>query len=198
MAMNAHGVELDVHVTADGVPIVHHDPAVASHPIQHTLFDTVQGLRLSNGETVPTLADALRVLASDIKVYVEVKALAEAHDQAVLDALAAGPAPEHYQVHSFDHRIVRRLRQIDPDLKCGVLSCSYPLRPFMPLLDAGAGVLWQQESLVDEALVTEGHALGLQLFAWTADEPSRMQALLDMGVDGICTNRPDVGREVAG
>ena len=198
VAMEADGVELDVHVTADGVPIVHHDPVMASDPIQHTLFKTLRANRLANGESVPSLEEALGELGARIKVYVEVKALAEAHDQAVLDAIAAGPAPEHCQVHSFDHRIVRRLRQADPDLRCGLLSCSYPVRPFVPLLDAGAGVLWQQESLVDEALVVEGHALGLQVFAWTADEPERMRALRDMGVDGICTNRPDVGREVAG
>lgn len=198
LSMEADGVELDVHVTADGVPVVHHDPTVASHAIQHTLFDTLRAVRLGNGESVPSLEEALAELGPNIKVYVEVKALAEAHDQAVLHTIASGPTPEHCQVHSFDHRIVRRLRQANPDLRCGVLSCSYPLRPFVPLLDAGAGVLWQQESLVDEALVSEGHALGLQVFAWTPDHPERMRALLDMGVDGICTNRPDVGREVTG
>jgi glycerophosphoryl diester phosphodiesterase len=68
----------------------------------------------------------------------------------------------------------------------------------VPLLDVGANVLWQREELVDAALIEEGRALGLRVVAWTTDDPARMREMIEMGVDGLCTNVPDVAREVVG
>jgi glycerophosphoryl diester phosphodiesterase len=198
MAMGADGVELDVHVTDDGVPMVHHDPAVGSHRIADATFAMLDGQMLPNGEPLPTLRQALDALGAEQLVFVELKALPEHYDENLLDILAAGPAPERYHVHAFDHRIVRRLRTRRPELRCGLLSCSYPVRPFMSLLDAGASTLWQRQELVDAALLEEARTLGLRVFAWTTDDPTRMRELVDLGVDGLCTNRPDVGRDVVG
>ncbi len=196
--MGADGVELDVHVTADGVPVVHHDGAAGGLRIADVALDALAQHQLPNGEVIPTLAQALDVLGSEQLVFVEVKDLPAEHDKQVLDVLAIGPAPSNYRIHAFDHRIVRRLRERTPELRCGVLSCSYALRPFMSLLDVGASVLWQREELVDAALIEEGRAMGLRVFAWTTDDPKRMRELVDMGVDALCTNKPDVGREVVG
>jgi len=196
--MGADGVELDVHVTADGVPVVHHDPVAGPYAIAEVTFETLGVHRLANGEPVPTLGGVLDLLGGTPMVFVEVKHLASPHDERLLAVLAGGPEPRNYQVHSFDHRIIRRLRERKPELRCGVLSCSYPLRPFVPLLDVGANVLWQQESLIDADLVSGGRKLGLRVFAWTVDDPARMRELADMDVHGICTNRPDVGRDICG
>jgi glycerophosphoryl diester phosphodiesterase len=196
--MGSDGVELDVHVTADGVPVVHHDPTIGDHRIVDTTLDVVSQLELPNGEPIPTLAQALDVLGTEQLAFIEVKALLTDHDEPLLDVLAGSPTPRNCQIHAFDHRIVRRLRQRNPELRCGVLSCSYPLRPFTPVLDAGAYVLWQQQDLVDEEMVAEGRGLGLEVFVWTADDPARMRELVEMGVGGLCTNRPDVARRVVG
>jgi len=196
--MGSDGVELDIHVTADGVPVVHHDAALGGRRIAEVTFDALQQHQLPNGEPIPTLDQALDVLGIEQLVFVEVKDLPAEHDQRVLDALANGPAPASYQIHAFDHRIVRRLRERSPELRCGVLSCSYALRPFMPLLDVGANVLWQREELVDAELIEEGRAMGLRVFAWTTDDPERIRELMEMGVDGVCTNKPDIARKLVG
>jgi len=63
------------------------------------------------------------------------------------------------------------------------------------LEDAGATILWQERSLVDRALVDALHGAALQLIVWTVDDPAEMGRLLELGVDGICTNRPELGRQ---
>lgn len=197
-AMGADGIELDIHVTTDGVPVVHHDPVIHDSPIWQLPVETVVAHRLPNGEPIPTLAEALAAIDPSLSVYVEVKELQPRDDSHVLAVLASGPAPHRYHVHAFDHRIVRRLREQRTELPTGVLSASYPIRPLVQLEDARADTLWQQQSLVDGELIASIHAASAQLIAWTVDGPARMRVLASLGADAVCTNRPDIAREVLG
>lgn len=196
LQLGADGVELDVHETADGRFVVHHDAAVDGLTIPTASLAAVRERRLGNGEAVPTLDEALETLGPDPTVYVEIKTLDAEHDPAFLAALARGPAPLNYHVHAFDHRIVRRLLDRHAGLVGGVLSASYPIDPLIQLVQAGAAELWQREHLIDDALVTAVHAARKRVIAWTADAPSRIEALAALGVDGICTNTPDVARSI--
>ncbi|HYT70870.1 MAG TPA: glycerophosphodiester phosphodiesterase [Gemmatimonadales bacterium] len=194
-ALGADAVELDVHATADGALFVHHDETVgALHHIPHLAAQRVRELRLPNGEPIPTLAEALVAAGPKLQVFVEVKSLAPRFDDRLFDVLAGGPNPSGYAVHGFDHRIVRRLGLERPGLRCGVLSSSYLVKPLAALEDAGATILWQERRLVDKALVDTLHGAGMQILVWTVDDAAEMRGLLELGVDGICTNLPDVGR----
>ena len=192
--LGADAVELDVHATADGTLIVHHDEAIAGRRIPQLTATQVSELRLSNGEPVPTLAQTLDAIGPRLQVFVEVKSLPPRFDDRLLDTLRHGPNPDAYAVHAFDHRIVQRLGVRSPALRRGVLSASYPVRPLVALEDAGATILWQERTLVDRPLVDVVHRAALQLIVWTVDDPTDMEQLLALGVDGICTNRPDIGR----
>ena len=196
MELGADGVELDVHATADGQIVVHHDETIAGLYISDAPLEAVRQQPLANGEPVPTLSDVLDVLGNGTRVFVEVKTLGPTHDAALLEVLTGGPAPELYHVHAFDHRIVRRLLRQCEGLVGGVLSASYPINPLVQLEQAGATELWQRENLVDDELVAAVHAVGNRIFPWTVDEPDRIEEFVDMGVDGICSNQPDVVRRL--
>jgi glycerophosphoryl diester phosphodiesterase len=196
--LGADGVELDVHTTLDGVAIVHHDATAGSHRIAQVRLGELRDHKLPNGEAIPLLADALSTLGTKPLAFVEVKTLPPSHDAKLFEVLDGGPATANYHVHSFDHRIMRRLKQQRPTLPCGLLSTSYPINPMTQLADANASALWQLESMIDRELIEQAHASGHTVYAWTVDQPQRMQELIELGVDGICTNRPDVAREVVG
>ena len=193
----AHGVELDVHATADGALMVHHDPTIGGrHRIARLSESAVREHRLANGEPIPTLAEALMAVGPALAVFVEVKWLPPEYDERLLDVLAQGPNPAGYAVHSFDHRVVRRLGERRPTLPRGVLSASYPVRPLVAVDDAGATTLWQERSLVDEELVEMLHEAGRRLIVWTVDAEDEIRRMAAFGVDGITTNLPDVARRV--
>ncbi len=193
----ADAVELDVHATTDGELIVHHDEAVdGRHHIARSTARAIAALRLPNGQPIPTLSQALAAIPPALQVFVEVKSLPPRWDDRLLAILAQAQGP--YAVHSFDHRIVHRLAEKRPNLTCGVLSSSYPVRPLAALEDAKASILWQERSVVDEALVAALHEARARIFVWTVDDPGDLARCVALGVDGLCTNFPERARRVVG
>jgi glycerophosphoryl diester phosphodiesterase len=193
----ADAVELDVHATADGGMVVYHDDALPGRrPIARLALRDVRSHRLKNGEPIPTLEEALHALDVSLQVFVEVKTLSADQDDRLAAVLASGPNPAGYAVHSFDHRIIRRLAERHPRFPRGVLSASYALRPLVALRDASASTLWQECSLVDAELVRLVHNDNARVIVWTVNREDEMQRFVAMGVDGICTNFPDLGRRV--
>ncbi len=185
------GVELDIHATADGGLLVHHDPVVRGlGSIGSLRLAELRSARLPNGEPIPTLEEALAVLGN-LRVFVEIKALDPRFDAALLETLATFQANERLSVHSFDHRIVARLRRSAPWLGGGILSVSYPVDPPAELLGAGATAYWMLWDMIDAELVSAIHGASGQVIAWTVNDPSAAHGLAALGVDGLCGNYPD-------
>jgi glycerophosphoryl diester phosphodiesterase len=170
---------------------VHHDPEVPGVGRIGSLPGAAfSRYRLPNGEAIPTLAEALALLG-DLDVWVEVKTLPPAWDDALLSALDHGPAPGRYAVHGFDHRIIARLGRRRPALRRGVLLASYLLDTLPALRGTGADTLWMETHLIDADLVALLHDHGAGIIAWTANDSAEIRRLAELGVDGICGNYPD-------
>ena len=73
--VNAYGSELDVIITADGVPVVHHDSTIDGILIEEANYDQIKDRKLSNGEVLPTLESYLQAFKEipDMKLVLEVK-----------------------------------------------------------------------------------------------------------------------------
>ena len=192
--LGADAVELDVHATADGGLFVHHDETIDGRFIPRLTTAEAAAFRLANDEPLPTLEQALQVIGPRLQAFIEVKSLPPRFDGRLFETMQRGPNPSGYAVHGFDHRIVRRLGEARSALPRGVLSSAYLVRPLLALQDTGATTLWQQRGLVDRPLVEQVHGAGYRLFVWTVNDTHEMEQLLSLGVDGLCTNVPDVGR----
>ena len=197
LAFGVDGIELDVHTTGDGVPVVHHDAVLGrpgaggpldGHAIAAVTHAQLAGHELAPGVRVPTLAEVLTVVAGRATVYVEIKgASAEASVAAVVAAYGAA-AP----VHSFDHRAPARVRALSPATPGGILLDGYLVDPVHALRAAGARDCWPGRRWVDRSLVDAVHAAGGRVIVWTVNDPDEARALAGLGVDGICTDVPDV------
>ena len=191
LMLDADGVELDVHATRDGEIVVHHDADVPGFgPIALLTGEEASHIRLPNGETLPLLEEIL-ALVGDHDVWIEIKSLAPEHDDALLRILDRGPAPGRYAVHSFDHRIIRRLGEARPALERGILLSARLDDPVAALRSVGARTLWQEWQLVDLDLVRRVHQAGGRVIAWTVNNIGDLERLVRIGVDGLCGNYPD-------
>jgi glycerophosphoryl diester phosphodiesterase len=189
--LGADGVELDIHTTADGSLLIHHDPVIRGvGPIASHRLEAIRATPLPNGEPIPILEEALAVLGG-LEVWIEVKALPASADLLLLGAIERAPTPSRCAVHSFDHRIVARLGARRPALRRGVLSASYPIDPVGPMVAAGASALWQASELIDAELVDAVHRHGGEVIAWTVNDPALARRLAALGVDALCGNYPE-------
>lgn len=184
----ADAVELDVHVSGDGVVIVHHDPAVQGREIAASPWATLADIDLGGGERIPTLADVLDAVAGRATVYVELKG-ASVEEPVVAIARKHG---HRVALHSFDHDAIARAGQLAPDLARGVLLDRDLPNPGATMRDAvartGARDVWPHWTLVDARFMAAAAQLDVRVICWTVNAPERAAHLLTLGVAGICTD----------
>ena len=178
--------------------------------------------RPADGARIPTLADVLCGVP-DMRFTIELKSdprdpdrnapptvLAEA-TLGVIDAAAAGA---HVVVESFDWRGPRHVRRIRPDIVLAWLTRPATERDAALWWDgptpadfggsvpravaAEGGPIWAPEYTgLTPDLVAEAHELGLRVLAWTVNDAAAMRDLLDWGVDGLITDRPDLAPKLS-
>lgn len=204
LALGVDAIEVDVHCTADGVPVLIHDATVdrttdgSGAVAALTLAELRRldaGVRAFNGrfagEHIPTLAEALDLTRGHCLLVVEVKA--PGIEREVLSVLR--PAADDVMVWSFFPEVVTRVRELAPAVPCALLSPTLEGRPPEELLRTALQAHQQavavHHSSVDQELVRRAARRGLSVFAWTADEPAEQRRLLAAGVAGIVTNYPD-------
>ena len=191
--LGVDGIELDVQLTADGVPVVHHDPELHGGPLDGVPIASLAAAelaahRLAPDVGVPTLRQTIDAVAGRATLYVEVKATGAV---AAVVALIA-PLGEAAPVHGFDHRVARRVAEQAPGTPVGILLVSYLVDTGAALDAARARDLWQHWSMIDRPLVEATHARGGRVIAWTVNDAAVARALADMGVDGLCSDEPQL------
>ena len=181
----ADGIELDVHATADGVVVVHHDPCLrGGMEIARATWSEISHLGKASGLEVPTLADVCELVADRAELYVEIKGAGIEED--VLRVLAAHRGT--HAIHSFDHEAIARLARRDESPPLGLLFERAVPDVRALLASHGARDAWPHHSLVDARLVTSVHDAGGRVIAWTVNQRAEIARLTALGVDGICTD----------
>ena len=191
--LRADAIELDVHATADGVVVVHHDAVPHGYfpdgrrerrPIADLRYLELSTLRIA-GEAIPTLRDVLALVGDRALVYVEIKGIGI--ERAVIDVVRASSA--RCAIHSFDHAMIGRVRSLAPEIPRGLLFDSGNADIMLEEMRRyDARDLWPEASLIDAALVTAAHHAGARVVAWTVNDPQLAAHLAAIGTDALCTD----------
>ncbi len=93
-------------------------------------------------------------------------------------------------VQSFDHRSLWAIRSVNDTIKLAALSSD---KIDLDAAAANGAAIWSPKaSILTVSLIEEAHTLGLQVIPWTVNEPDDMRGLIEMGVDGLISDRPDL------
>ena len=196
MELGADAAELDVHRTADGVVVVHHDPVIAGLGAIQALTRAELAAYRVRGEPIPTLDEVFAAVGARLRIYVELKGSDVA--PGALDSIARHPTGPGAAVHCFDHRLVAQAGRLAPHLPRGVLEVSYPVDTTGAARQVGARDLWRQQDFVDESFILAAHAEDRRVVAWTVNDAPLMRRLAGWGIDAICTDDVALARETLG
>jgi glycerophosphoryl diester phosphodiesterase len=152
------------------------------------------------GARIPTLDEVLALAGrGDFRFNIEVKTFPgrpqggpspEAIAALAVEALARPGLDRRVEMQSFDLRVLRAIRDLEPALPLAAL-CQFGRRDFLRLArEAGATTLGPYQRLVTRASVARAHAAGLRVVPWTADRPRDWARLIRAGVDGIISDDP--------
>lgn len=207
-------METDVHATRDGVVVTIHDPdlqRVATRPgrVREMSWRELSQVRLTEGEPVPRL-DELLSAWPEVRWNIDAK-----HDSVVgplVQAIQRASAVSRICVSSFsDRRIAALTRALGPTACTTMGPAAVTMLRAASVLGERAGPLSAglrrfgaaqvpvregPVRVVDRRFVDAAHRIGAEVHVWTVDHAETMNALLDLGVDGLMTDRPTVLKEV--
>jgi len=200
-------IEIDLHRTRDGALVVTHDAELGwlggEGEIAGASLSEVRALDAGDGQPVPTLEEVLDRFGSAIAFNLEIKRGVDAEypelEQRAIDAVRKRGLLAGTLFSSFYDPVLERLRAIAPEARIALLiSRRYPIDILSRARAVGAEAVNPEAPLVTRELVDEIHAAGLAVYPFTVDAPERMRELLDWGVDGLFTNRPERMRAMVG
>ncbi|MQA94006.1 MAG: glycerophosphodiester phosphodiesterase [Streptosporangiales bacterium] len=218
--MDADVVETDVQRSKDGVLVLLHDttldrttdverryPDRAPWNVRDFTYAEIRKLDAGSwrgerfeDERIPTLNRLLAELTgSGMGLRLEVKSpeLYPGIGEDVRDAFQARPywlVPGRLVVQSFDWEFMRDFTRLLPSVPAGLLGT--PDSDELADLAEYADEVNPKHTTVDGDYVDRVHKLGMDCHLWTVDEEEDIERALDLGTDGIISNRPDVAREV--
>jgi glycerophosphoryl diester phosphodiesterase len=200
-------VETDVHLTADGVLLAFHDDVLdrvtdRSGTIAELPWSVVREAKVDGREPIPRFKELLGTWP-ELRVNIDPK-----HDGAVdalIDVLRRAGATDRVCVGAFSDARIARVRDALPGVctslgPIGALQLGQAAQgeavPELPDPCAQLPTHFGESEVVTAPLLAAAHERGMQVHVWTIDDRNEMERLLDLGVDGIMTDRPAVLREV--
>lgn len=214
VALGVDLIEYDVHATADGVLVVMHDATVDRTTdgtgaikkmtwAQLSQLDAAHAFTTDGGKTFPYRGKGVRIPRLDelldsypgVALSIEIKQYDPPIVEPVVALLEQKGAIGRTILSAFSDPTIQAVRARRPDLLTS-LGLGETLT-FFAMSEAEAAnyqppapFVQPEDKQVDAALVARCHAAGLKMQVWTVNDAARMQALLDLGVDGMFTDDP--------
>ena len=223
LAAGADGIELDVRLALDGVAVVIHDPTVdrttdAVGPVDARTSGELAGLDAGyhfavdgsypfrgRGIGVPSLRAVLD-RHRGIAVLIELKSADPRLAKAVVDDIHALGALGLATVGSFQKGALDEVRALDPlirtgadmeDVRSGLATATGGDRLAKPAFETfQVPEVYSGTRVVTPEFIARAHEAGVTVMVWTVNQADQMRRLLDWGVDGLITDRPDLAAPI--
>lgn len=201
-------IETDAQLTADGVAVAFHDSRLdrvsdQTGKINSWKWNDLRDVTIGHDGQLSTISDLLTNFPT---TRFNVDAKSNRVLEPLLASIEAADAYDRVCIGSFSERRLRRARELSGARLCTsfgpgaivdlVARSKGIKRPLGSGLAVQAPVSFRGVPVINERFIEQAHADRLVVHAWTIDEPDEMHRLLDLGVDGIMTDRPTVLRSV--
>ncbi|MCH5198903.1 MAG: glycerophosphodiester phosphodiesterase [Oscillospiraceae bacterium] len=211
---NADGFETDVHLTKDGQLIICHNytlDATSDGRGEITSYTLGEIKKFDFGSyfsadfkntSAPTVDEFLSLVGESSAeiINIELKSPKKKETGIVkktLDCVKAHGLLDRCLISSFDAKLLKEVKELDPRCKTGLLYPNVRFESFIRSIDPfptarfiKADAIHPMDGTVSYSLIKRAHKLGMKVNVWTVDSEKRAKALARMGADGIITNCP--------
>jgi len=195
--------EFDVWLSANGVPVLSHDPVIGGLEVEKTDVSDLQKIELKNNDRVPTLKEYLLEIKKQngTRLFLEMKPSGVSTERGLALAeecvkiVHAAKAQAWVNYISFDINILTKVIELDPYAQTAYLGNDITIEE---LHDLGISGIDFHKSMFqeDETLIESAKELGMSTNAWTVNESEEMEFLIALGLDYITTNEPELLKSI--
>jgi glycerophosphoryl diester phosphodiesterase len=199
-------IEFDIRRTADGALVCFHDEDIQGRRLDQLSYDDLLAATRAQGYEAPLLADVLRRFRGQVRFDIELKETG--YEAEVIAETLSVVGREDFVMKSFHDQTVLAIKRLDATVKAGLLvGADGPryapgrvreLFPGFRVTACRADFVSPNVELVRLGFVRRMHGLGRPVYVWTVNDEGQMRRLLDLGVDAIITDRPDLALRLRG
>ena len=199
--------EIDIQLTKDGIPVIHHDGnlqrlAGVNKSVNDYTLEELKKVELKQGDKtdhIATLQEMMDAGRGKIKLLIELKASGGEKEQLV-DTVIQTIRDNHYEndciIMSLDYELVSMVKEKYSSLTVGYcLFGNIGDLSTESLLDLNVDFLVIEEGVVSQNFTAKCRQAWLPVLVWTVDDADRMEKYLDMGINGIITDKPYIAKE---
>jgi glycerophosphoryl diester phosphodiesterase len=197
LRIGADAVEIDVQITADGVPVLMHDLSLdrattASGDLSTFTLEQLKSLDIG-GEPIPTFAETLDTTGGRALLVTEIKR--PGCEEALANLIRDASALQDVMVWSFLPPALEAMRQAEPRIPGGLLIPPQAIDNWPSMRELALRLGLQAVSVfhlsLNPEILDQARRSGLSVYAWTADSEEEIQRIIDLDTDGIVSNFPD-------
>jgi len=196
--LGCQGSEFDVHMSADSVPVINHDPTIQGQTIYTSSSAKLLALKLPSGENMPSLESFIKagITQNNTKLILEIKSTINKEralqlTKKVMDVVIKLKAQAWIDYISFDYAICMELMRLDPYARVAYLNGDKS--PEMLAADKLWGLDYNQSVYQKNPdWIAQAKQKGLTINAWTVNDPALLKSFLDQKIDFITTNEPEL------
>jgi glycerophosphoryl diester phosphodiesterase len=190
--LGVYGVELDIHASADGIPVVIHDESLdrttnGSGLVTDKTAAELAALDAGNGQGVPTFEAVIALANGRFHVDIEIKG--KHCERAVLDVLARHPNTKA-AISSFDWDVLENVHELAPNFELWVLTDTVSDEAMQAAQSLGATTLAVDYLAITKSSMANARDAGFEVMAWTVNTQKAADRLRKLGVFAICTDDP--------
>ncbi len=205
IGMGATMMELDIHLSRDGQPVVVHDADLSrttngTGRVSELTLAEIRTLDAGLGERIPTLAEVIDLVRGRAQLYIELKG--QQTPAVVVDTLRAAGFVDQAIVGSFFPWLPQKAKFLEPNIRTSVLvawrdrqadfidwALAVEADYIHPCWESGSST---PHELLTPELVAAIRRQGLGIVVWHEERPEELRELVQLDIDGICTNTPDI------
>lgn len=212
MEMGADGIELDVHLSKDGIPVVIHDERLNRTGGRDAWVKDLTLAELKDldfgawfksehaGQRIMTLEEVMILLRCwSGLLNIELKSglvTYEGLEEKVIRLVYTYGRTDSVIISSFNHYSLLKVKEIDPRIKIGLLYMAGMVAPWEYAERVGAEAIHPLYYNIVPPVMEGCKAHGILINPFTVDKPEHIKAVAAAGVDGIITNVPDIAKEI--